>query len=100
MILTLYTAIYGYVQPYKSKLSNITEAAVNINFLVLLILNATAFFHDDYLTFPPLVQSANDTCSDSVHGIATVSWILMPFYYLPLVGFFVILISALLAYIR
>lgn len=100
MILTLYTAVYGYVQPYKSKLSNMTEAVVNINFLVLLIFNATAFFHDDYLTFPPLAQLTNDTCSDSVHDIATVSWILMPFYYLPLGAFCVILIAALLAYIR
>lgn len=100
LLLTIYTAVYGYVQPYQSKLTNLIEAAVNINFLVLLILNATAFFRDDYLTFPNLSHSANDTCSDSVHGIATVSWILMPFYYLPLGALCVILLAALLAYIR
>ena len=63
------------------------ESAVNMNFLLLLILNSTAFFHDDYLTFPAPAEpynSTTDSCSGSVRGVATVSWVLMPFYYLPL----------------
>jgi hypothetical protein len=100
LLMAVYTTVYGYIQPYKCRLSNLIEAAVNLNFLVLLILNATTFFRDDYLTFPSQSQSANDSCSDSVTGIATVSWVLMPLYYLPLVAFCTILIVVLLTYIR
>lgn len=100
LLLALYATVYGYVQPYKSGLTNMIEVAVNINFLVLLILNTTAFFSDEYLTFPFLSPSANDTCSDSVHSMATVSWILMPFYYLPLVVLCVMLIAAVIIYVK
>ena len=100
MVMALYTTVYGYVQPYKSRLTNLIEAAVHLNFLALLILNATTFFRDDYLTFPSLSLSANESCSDSVNGIATVSWVLMPFYYLPFLAFCITLIATLLVYIR
>lgn len=61
MLVVIYTAVCLYVQPYKSKVTNMMEAAVNANFLLLLILNATSFFHDDYLTFPSSLHSANST---------------------------------------
>ena len=96
LVLAVYTTLYVYIQPYKSRLANVIESAVNMNFLLLLILNSTAFFHDDYLTFPAQAESYNsttDSCSGSVRGVATVSWVLMPFYYLPLGLFCVILCS-------
>ena len=86
LLLAVYTAVYGYVQPYKRQVTNIIETAVNLNFLLLLLLNATSYFHDDLFTFPSLSQSSSeDGCLGSISGIAVVSWILMPFYYLPLV---------------
>ena len=89
-LLAVYTTVYIYVQPYKSNVTNLVEAAVNVHFLLLLVLNATSFFRDDYLTFPTPMLSANVTgCSNGASGIATVSWILMPFYYLPLLCLFV-----------
>jgi hypothetical protein len=92
LLLAVFTTIYAYVRPYKSTFSNLVESAVNVDFLLLLVLNTTAFFREDYLTFPPSAQSGPD-CSDS---IATVTWILMPFYYLPLAAFCVTLLSSLL----
>ena len=86
LVLAVYTTLYVYIQPYKSRLANVIESAVNMNFLLLLILNSTAFFHDDYLTFPAPAEpynSTTDSCSGSVRGVATVSWVLMPFYYIP-----------------
>ena len=75
-----------------------------MNFLLLLILNTTAFFREDYLTFPapPEVQSSNATssCTHSVSGVATVSWILMPFYYLPLAILCMVLGLKLFLYVR
>lgn len=102
LLVALYTTVYIYVQPYKSKLTNMIESGINLNFLVLLILNTTAYFREDYLIFPAPVQSVNssNSCSDSVNGIATVSWILMPFFYLPLLVFCVTILIILLAYAR
>ena len=102
LLLAIYTAVYGYVQPYKTRLTNIIETVVDVNFLLLLSLNATSFFRDDYLTFPyaSLSQSADDSCSDSVRGIAIVSWILTPFYYLPLLVLCITAMAAAAPYIR
>ena len=49
------------------------------------MLNATPFFYEDALTFPtPSTSSSETSCPGHVSGVALVSWILMPFYYLPL----------------
>jgi hypothetical protein len=104
LLLALSTTLYIYVQPYRLKITNLIESAINVNFLLLLILNTTAFFREDYLTFPapPEVQSSNATysCTHSVSGVATVSWILMPFYYLPLPILCVVLGLELFLYVR
>ena len=102
LILALYTTVYVYVQPYKLKLTNMIEAGVNVNFFLLLILNTTAFFREEYLTFPApaVVANGSNDCSDSVSGIAAVSWILLPFYYLPLLVFCLVVLIKLLQYVR
>ena len=87
LVLAVYTTVYGYVQPYRSQLANLLEAAININFLFLLIINATSFFHDDFFIFLSLTESTSSgECAGSRVGIALVSWILVPFYYLPVLG--------------
>ena len=86
--LAVFTTLYGYAQPYKAAVANLIETVVNINFLLLLLLNATPFFYEDALIFPtPSTSSAETSCPGHVSGIAIVSWILMPFYYLPLLLF-------------
>ena len=84
LVLAVYTTVYGYVQPYRSRLANLLETAININFLFLLIINATSFFHD---AFSSLTESTNSgECAGSLVVIALVSWILIPVYYLPVLG--------------
>ena len=87
LIVAAYTTVYSYIQPYRSRLANHLELATNLNFLLLLIISATSFFTDDFFYFPSLTDVTESTdgaahCG-SVEGIAVVSWILMPFYYLP-----------------
>ena len=89
LILAIYITVYGFAQPYKSRLANILETAVNLNFLFLLIINATSFFNSDLFTFSSISESTSDSssvCPASIGGVALVSWILMPVYYLPLIG--------------
>lgn len=89
LVLAVYTTVSGYVQPYRSQLANLLETAVHINFLFLLILNATSYFHNDLFIFSSdslTDGSSSESCTGGLAGIAHVTWILMPVYYLPVIG--------------
>ena len=87
MVVAVNVTVYGYIQPYKSLLANLLEIAVNINFLFLLLINSTSFFHDDMFTFSDISSNITSSdCGSSIAGIAHVSWLLMPVYYLPILG--------------
>lgn len=76
---------------------------IQINFLLLLLIEATSDIHDAYFTFPPILQSnvtSQGECLDSQTGIAAITWILMPLYYLPLLVFAVVAGVYLVLYIR
>ena len=64
------------LKPYRSRLANLLETAININFLFLLLINATSFFHDDFFTFSSLTESSSSSecaCNPElfkkVHGL-------------------------------
>ena len=110
-IMCIMLVIYGLVQPYKNKLTNVLELIVQINFIVLLALESTSFLKDVYNTFPPLPQmqasaqlnttAADDsTCKDAPVGISDLSKILLPFYYLPLLLLIITAISKLIHHSR
>ena len=84
LFVAVYTTVHGYVQPYRDTLTNLLEMAVNVNFLLLLLLSTTHYFNDDLFIFPP--HTENEECDGYHNSIAQVSWILMPVYYLPLLG--------------
>lgn len=88
LVLALFTTVFGYIQPYRSQLANLLETAIHINFLFLLIINATSFFHNDLFIFSSgsLTDGSSESCTGSLAGIAHVTWILMPVYYLPVIG--------------
>ena len=87
MVVAVNVTVYGYIQPYKSLLANLLEIAVNINFLFLLLINSTSFFHEDMFTFSDISSNITSSdCGSSIAGIAHVSWLLMPVYYLPILG--------------
>ena len=109
MCITL--VVYGLIQPYKSKLTNVLELIVQINFIVLLALESTSFLKDTYNTFPPLPQmqasvqlnttaADNNICKDAPVGISDLSKILLPFYYLPLLLLIITAIGKLIHHSR
>ena len=110
-IMCIMLVIYGLVLPYKSKLTNILELGIQINFIVLLALDSTSFLKDTYNTFPtlPQVQASaqlnttavdSNNCKDIFSGISDISKILLPFYYLPLLLFIITAIGKLILYSR
>jgi len=103
LVLAIVITVYGFAQPYRSLIANILEMGVQVNFLLLLLIESTSSIRDSYLTFPALTQSNTEfdpKCVDSPTGIAPLTWILMPFYYLPLLVFVVAAGVYLALYIR
>ena len=103
LVLAIIITVYGFVQPYKSQTANFLEIGVQVNFLVLLLIEATSNIRELYFTFPPLLQSnmtSEPECVDSPRGIAPITWILMPLYYLPLLVLTVVACVYLVLYIR
>ena len=103
LVLATIITVYGFVQPYKSRTANLLEMGVQVNFLLLLLIEATSNIRDLYFTFPPLLQSnvtSEPECVDSPTGIAPITWILMPFYYLPLLVFTLVACVTFALYIR
>ncbi len=97
-------AVYGLFQPYKSIAVNILEICVLSNFLLLLMLQSTQLIKDNYVVFPlpDAITEFNltTTACQLYSGISTLTWILLPFYYLPLLSLLVVLGVALINYLR
>ena len=85
ILMTTFT-VYAYVMPYKEMLVNIVELFLQLSLLMFLLLRSTKSIVDNYLIFPDHEHSDDDLdgCS-SENGIAPLTWILLPFAYLPLV---------------
>lgn len=100
-------AVYGLFQPYKSQLINLLEIVVLSNFLFLLMLHSTQSIKDALFVFPILDSSdmgnltTTDVCHDQLYsGVALFTWLLLPFYYLPLFGFLIVIVVMIFNYLR
>ena len=95
--------VYGISQPYKSQIANILELVVQLNFIVVLVLDSTAFLKDEYSVFavPETRENATLNLFDGkITKISTVAKILLPFYYLPLLLFFFTAVAYLITGFR
>ena len=93
LVMCIVFCIYGLVQPYKSRVTNIIEMLIQVTFIILLTLESTSFLRDIYNVFPlPQVRVGNganvtmDVCTDGRSGVSVITSILLPFYYLPLLA--------------
>ena len=105
LVTCILVAVYGLVQPYKSMWANILETMVLCNFFFLLILQSTLSqsIRDTFFVFPPPTAPPNltaDGCSDEYSGIATITWFLLPLYYLPLLVLAIVGVALVIYYIR
>lgn len=102
MCITLVT--YGFIQPYKSQLSNILEIVVQANFVLLLALESTTFLEDDYGVYlstemdTDVSPNATNAYTDVAPGVSVFTTILLPFYYAPLLLFIVVATMKLILY--
>ena len=87
MILSVYILIAGLVQPYRTKLANVLELILCSLTLILLLIPQVDQIED---TLDIYTLSSGDNISDLDRcdvefNVTPFVWLLMPFYYLPLV---------------
>ena len=94
LILVISLIVYGYVLPYKSKVANGVEIVTQLNFLTLLVLEATPLFRETLFIFPAPtgkagiadMKSDGHECDDNATTTSSLTWLLLPFYYVPLLA--------------
>ena len=72
--------LYGFIQPYKSRITNFIEMMVQVIFIILLALESTSFLRDVYNVFPAPARvttsvnpNATDACTDGLSGVCAQS---------------------------
>ncbi len=91
-MLAITIAVYGYLQPHKDMVANLLEVFVQINFLVLVFLWATPHITEELFVFESSSTSdSHEDCVGHPEGIAEVTWILMPVFYLPMLALLLVL---------
>ena len=85
LFLCVVVVLYGYIQPYRAHAVNIVEVIVEVNFFFLLLLVSSQLLEQFLaIPFPSEGSRSSSYCVGSDVGVATVTWILTPLYYLPL----------------
>ena len=97
-VLMISTALYLFVQPYRSRVANSLETILSIDILVLLFMASNGAITEDLLVVGSTqLQSSTvdlETCPTPILGVTRLTALLTPFYYLPL---FVLLCGLLVA---
>ena len=77
--------LYAYNFPYKSKVANILEVVLQLNFLILLLLEYTLVLREDLFVFSG--DTSVGVCDNNCTNISYIVILLAPVYYMPLVLF-------------
>ena len=77
--------LYGHIQPYKTCLTNALEIILDLTYVLILLIISSQIF-----------EQYNSSGCSSAPGVATVTWILTPVYYFPLLVLAIVGVSLLL----
>ena len=83
-VVMLVVMLYGYVQPFKSTLSNVVETVLAVDTLILLILSNTSQLRDSGSSLSLFTTSINGCTQTESHGITDLVALMTVFYYFPL----------------
>ena len=84
--------------PYKSKLANILELAMQLNFLVLLVLELTPFVREELFVFSGSTDGGY--CDNTFSNLSYIVILLAPIYYVPLLVISVVAVVFLIVQIK
>lgn len=97
-VLVVSLCLYTYYMPYRSKLANILELAMQLNFLVLLVLEHAPFVREDLFVFSENTDAGY--CDNSFSNFSNIVILLAPIYYVPLLVICVVAVVYLVVEIR
>ena len=76
-------AVFGFLQPYENMYCNVLESLLSLDVLVLLLMRNTEQISDQLQVLPQNNITASQ-CAD-ISGVTGLSWLLLPFYYFPVI---------------
>ena len=76
-------AVFGFLQPYENMYCNVLESLLSLDVLVLLLMRNTEQISDQLQVLPQNNITASQ-CAD-ISGVTRLSWLLLPFYYFPVI---------------
>ena len=91
-------SIYAYNMPYKSKIANIFELVVQLNFLILLLLELTPIVKEDLFVFSG--DTSGGVCNNVFSSVSYIVILLAPVYYMPLLLLIIVAIAYLVLHIK
>ena len=75
--------VFGFLQPYENMYINVFESLLSLDVLVLLLMRNTEQISDQLQVLPQNNITASQ-CAD-ISGVTGLSWLLLPFYYFPVI---------------
>ena len=75
--------VFGFLQPYENVYCNVLESLLSLDVLVLLLMRNTEQISDQLQVLPQNNITASQ-CAD-ISGVTGLSWLLLPFYYFPVI---------------
>ena len=97
-VLSMLTAVFGFVQPYESMYCNILESLLSLDVLVLLLMRNTEQISEELQVLPQSNITANQCAYTS--GVTGFTWLLLPFYYFPLIVLAIVSSVVVIHYVR
>ena len=91
-------AVFGFLQPYKNLYCNVLECLLSLDVLVLLLMRNTAQISDELQVLPQNNMTANQ-CAD-ISGVTGFTWLLLPFYYFPVIVLAIVCVIVVTYYVR
>ncbi len=86
IMISLFIFLSGLIMPYMDIISNITEAAISINVLILLLLRNMSLGNEDVndVSFYTMTSNTTSMCTDYEVHPTILSYGFLSFYYFPL----------------
>ena len=86
VIISVLIVLTGLTRPYSSALTNLLDMVLSVNVLILLLIRNTRQANDDLsaVSFHMMKSTDSSSCADYDLDLSTLSYILLPFFYLPL----------------
>ena len=85
IVLVIITAAYGYCKPYEDRFSSLLEVFLLSTLSLLIVLSGNTYIVESLFRFSYATRSSTvqGVCGEYLPSITNLSWLLLPFCYIP-----------------